>query len=254
MSVCAVVPAAGRGSRLGADVPKILVPVDDGVTVWDLVRSRLTPHVDRLHVVLSPQGAEQFPSVGPPVSLSIQEQPIGMGDAIFSSWRHWSAYDSVLVVWGDQVHVSAATVAAVLEAHASMAGPRCTLPVVRPEDPYVEYRFAGRRLCEVRQSREGDHCTPGGMADVGVFCLSTAGLLHEWTTYAAISPTGAQSGELNFLPFLVHLSRAGWSVTPVEVDDPDEARGLNTPDDLVFAQDRLRRSRLEGLQGTGGSR
>lgn len=249
--VCAVVPAAGRGSRLGLDLPKILVPVDAGVTVWDMLRAQLAPHVDRLHVVVSPAGEPAFAAAvaggpaDPPVSVSVQPVPTGMGDAILGCWPHWILDDTVLVVWGDQVHVSGATVAEVLRVHAAGTGPRCTIPLVRQPEPYVEYRFdAGGRLAEVLQSREGDACAPGGLADVGVFCLSTDGLLPAWRDYVAGRPAGGVTGEVNFLPFLPYLSRtAGWAVRPVEVTDPDEARGVNTPADLEFARARLRAGR-----------
>ena len=45
---------------------------------------------------------------------------------------------------------------------------------------------------------------------------------------------GAQTGEANFLPFLPHLARNGWTLRRTHVDDPNEARGINTPEDLDF--------------------
>lgn len=249
--VCAVVPAAGRGSRLGLELPKILVPVDAGVTVWDMLRAQLAPHVDRLHVVVSPHGRPAFTAAlaggppGPPVSVSVQPVPTGMGDAILGCAAHWAAYGTILVVWGDQVHVSGATVAEVLRVHAAGRGPRVTLPLVRQPEPYVEYRFGGDgRLDAVLQSREGDRCEPGGLADVGVFCLSTAGLVAAWQEHLADRTLGGVTGEVNLLPFLPFLSRAaGWPVVPVEIADGDEARGINTPEDLAYARDRLRARR-----------
>ena len=50
------------------------------------------------------------------------------------------------------------------------------------------------------------------------------------------APRGGGTGEINFLPFLPFLSRAGWTVTPLEVADATEARGINTKDDLAFFQ------------------
>lgn len=250
---CAVIPAAGLGTRLGAAVPKILLEVAPGVTVWHLLHERIGPHVAHTHVVVSPAGepllraaaAEQIARGA--VSVGVQERPTGMGDAVFGARAHWAGHDAVLVVWGDQVGVAARTVAAVVEAHTARPGPRLTLPLVPMPDPYVEYVVRDGRVERVLMSREGDRCAPGGRSDVGVFCLSTAGLAGAWDAYAATAPRGAVTGELNFLPFLAHLGRAGWATTTVEVADPDEARGINTAADLEFA--RRNRARL----ATGGT-
>jgi bifunctional UDP-N-acetylglucosamine pyrophosphorylase/glucosamine-1-phosphate N-acetyltransferase len=104
-------------------------------------------------------------------------------------------------------------------------------------DPYVEYELGPGGLTRVRQSREGDACTPGGLSDVGVFCLSTDGLAEAWQKYLAVADLGATTGEVNFLPFLPYLSQVeGWSVDVVPVADATEARGVNTVEDLEFAR------------------
>ncbi|MCK2216976.1 NTP transferase domain-containing protein [Actinomadura sp. ATCC 31491] len=239
--VCAVVPAAGRGTRLGAGVPKIMIEVADGVTLWHLLHRRLREAARHVHVVLSPDGEGPFRTLaaadldGGGVSVSVQERPTGMGDAIFGpAARHWAAYGTILVVWGDQANLSPATVRAVLAAH---PGKGMTLPLVPMPDPYVEYELAGGELVRVRQSREGEECRPGGLSDVGVFCLATDGLAAAWARYAAGAGRGAATGEVNFLPFLAHLSAAErWPVTVVPVRDPAEARGVNTAEDLEFAR------------------
>src|SRR5262249_25282086 len=61
-SVSAVIPAAGRGARLGLDVPKILASLTPALTVWDVLRTLLEPYVDDLHVVLSPFAVPFFES------------------------------------------------------------------------------------------------------------------------------------------------------------------------------------------------
>jgi bifunctional UDP-N-acetylglucosamine pyrophosphorylase/glucosamine-1-phosphate N-acetyltransferase len=109
------------------------------------------------------------------------------------------------------------------------------LPLVALDEPYVEYVFdASGRLDRVLQTREGDLCNPGGLGDVGSFLLSTAGLEKLWREYVSLVPGGAVTGELNFLPFLVFLTRRGWPVNRVSVADSTEARGINTPEDLAF--------------------
>ena len=235
MRVCAVIPAAGRGTRLGADGPKILTPLTDGDTVWSILHAKLVPLVDHIHLVLSPEGAAAFPPLPASVSISIQPAPTGMGDAIFRGYGIWSDYDAVLVVWGDQVFVSRDTISRALSALGT-PDRHAALPVTRMAVPYVEYVFEGQRLTRVLQTREGDVTHPNGYSDVGTFLLGTAGLKAAWDAYLTQAARGAGTGEINFLPFLPFLSAEGWRITPVEVADTTEARGINTKDDLVFFQ------------------
>ncbi len=231
--VCAVIPAAGKGSRLGSAGPKILAPLNDTQTIWSVLHARLAPLVDHIHLVLSPDGAQDFPALPPHTSSSIQPQPIGMGDAIFGARPSWKMYDAILIVWGDQVFVSTDTLSRALSMLTSPAG-HAVLPLTRMPDPYVEYVFDGAKLTAVRQSREGDKTNPNGLSDVGTFLLGTRGLTAAWKDYLAKAAPGSQTGEINFLPFLPFLSGKGWTVTPLEVADPTEARGINTPEDLSF--------------------
>jgi bifunctional UDP-N-acetylglucosamine pyrophosphorylase / glucosamine-1-phosphate N-acetyltransferase len=240
MKICAVIPAAGRGTRLGLDVPKILAPITDDATIWGILKQTLKPFVDHIHVVLSREGEPLFADLltrDPDrefVSTSIQPEPVGMGDAIFRGFPIWRDAQTLLVIWGDQVHVSPDTLASSLAIHAGKPR-RIVLPVVALDEPYVEYRFdAAGGLTTLLQSREGDACARGGYGDVGTFVLSTAGLPEAWHTYLARAERGSRTGEINFLPFLVFLSQIGWEVRRHIVSDPNEARGINTPEDLLF--------------------
>jgi bifunctional UDP-N-acetylglucosamine pyrophosphorylase / glucosamine-1-phosphate N-acetyltransferase len=235
MKVCAVIPAAGRGTRLGSDTPKILTPLTARETIWSILYAKLAPLVDHIHLVLSPDGAAVFPLLPEQVSTSLQPAPIGMGDAIFRGFDVWSQYDAVLIVWGDQVFVSQDTLSRAL---AALAEPpqHAVLPLTRMAVPYVEYVFDGPRLTRVLQSREGDATTPNSFSDVGTFLLGTQDLQPAWEDYLASTLRGSGTGEINFLPFLPFLSARGWTVTPLTVSDATEARGINTQDDLAFFQ------------------
>lgn len=251
-SLCAVVPAAGRGSRLGTGVPKVFVPLTPSLTIWDAIHARLAPFAGRIVLVLSPHGHDFVaanragfpPEKFSQTELALQPEPRGMGDAIFGAADCWSGFDDLLVVWGDQCNLSAATLQACLELHAAQKKPTLTLPLVRVPEPYVEYRFdSAGRLAEIRQSREGEACAPDGLADIGMFLLSGGEpLLEEWRRYRARGEAGSKTGEINFLPFLVHLSRnASWNTARYESPDPAEALGINTPEDLALARRLLQK-------------
>jgi bifunctional UDP-N-acetylglucosamine pyrophosphorylase/glucosamine-1-phosphate N-acetyltransferase len=246
--LCAIVPAAGRGTRLGVDVPKVFVPLSSTATIWNVLHDVLAPLAGRIVLVLSPEGrayAEKNRTSFPAGSfekteIALQPEARGMGDAIFGSSDLWHDADHLLVVWGDQVNLSRRTLEACLALHAARTGLRLTLPVVRQAKPYVEYVFDGDRLLKVLQSREGDACTAHGFSDVGVFLLSGGeALLAEWQRYHAAAAGGSVTGEVNFLPFLAHLSMvARWPVNRYETSDPAEAIGINTPEELALARER----------------
>jgi bifunctional UDP-N-acetylglucosamine pyrophosphorylase/glucosamine-1-phosphate N-acetyltransferase len=244
MSVCAVVPAAGRGTRLGLTIPKILTPIGEDVTVWSILRENLIPTVDRVVVVLSPSAVPLFERAlaSDPakdrISFVVQPRAVGMGDAIFTASPVWQDFESILTLWGDQVHVSASTIRAALADHARHGG--CTIPVVRISTPYVQYDLDGAgRLCRVRQTREGDRVDPDGFNDVGLFVLSTEGLHAAWRDYLLEGPIGPVTNEVNFLPFLVFLSSRNWPIRLLPVPDAVEALGINTPADLAEARRRF---------------
>jgi bifunctional UDP-N-acetylglucosamine pyrophosphorylase/glucosamine-1-phosphate N-acetyltransferase len=250
--ICGVVPAAGRGSRLGGDTPKVFIPILPSLTIWDVIGAKLSQVTDRIVLVLSPEGREFLATHRDHLNekhfactqIEIQERPLGMGNAIFGAAQAWRDFDSILVVWGDQFNLSLETLQACVKLHAAQRAPALTLPVVRMAQPYVEYVFdTAERLVAVRQSREGDDCRPGGFSDVGVFLLSGGNALsEEWDRYQSNRKDGSVTGEINFLPFLVHLSSvAEWPVTRYETREAAEAIGLNTPEDLAFARTVLQR-------------
>ena len=256
MKICAVVPAAGRGTRLGIEAPKLLAPLGEGETIWTVLRQKLLSVADHINVIVSPQGERMVRDVveredsRARVSLSIQPEPVGMGDAIFRGYPVWSRAAAILIVWGDQVFVSAETLARACALHNGFAR-TVVLPVVSLPQPYVEYVFADDgRLAAVRQSREGDVCTPDGYGDIGTFVLSVPGLHSAWSKYLAQAPAGTLTGETNFLPFLPYLSSLGWAVKRLVTADPREARGVNTPDDLAFFKSIVAREHQLKSKGT----
>jgi len=245
MKVCAVIPAAGRGTRLGLPVPKILAPIREDLTVWSVLRDSLIPIVERVVVVLSPSGVRLFQNAlasdiaKARISVEVQKRPVGMGDAVFTALPVWQEFESILIVWGDQVNVSKSTIRATLADHeAHRAG--CTIPVVRIPNPYVQYDWdAAGRLTRIRQTREKDEVDANGFSDVGIFALSTNGLKEAWQDYILTCRKGSLTNEVNFLPFLVFLSARGWPIRLLLAQYTTEAMGINTPADFATARRRF---------------
>src|SRR5258708_21893926 len=102
----ALVPAAGRGSRLEFAGPKILCLVG-GQTILQRLVDLLSPRCSQLVFVLSPEGAVQVEDpiarlVAGRCRIALQAQPRGMAEAVACGLR-LVAPGNRLVIWGDQV-------------------------------------------------------------------------------------------------------------------------------------------------------
>lgn len=242
--ICAVIPAAGKGSRLGLNVPKILAPVSEDKVILDILIGKLLPIVSHINIVVSPYGFEiiknylvkkNYPLIN--ISLTIQEEPVGMGDAVFTAYNVWGSYEKVLIMWGDQIFICEHTLNKLIHSSDSYD---FILPIVKVLNPYVQYIFSDSHIETIRQTREGDYVDENGFSDVGTFLMSTKNLKESWERYLTVASVGEDTKEINFLPFLKFLSAIPDLRFKTEVlNDPNEARGVNTPEDLDFFQKLL---------------
>jgi CTP:molybdopterin cytidylyltransferase MocA len=237
-----IVPAAGRGSRLGSALPKALVPVN-GRPMLAWLGELYAPHVQQVVVVASPEAASAVASCarGLPVPGTVveQRQPTGMLDGILIGIAALAAArpDRVWVTWCDQVAVHADTARRLAAAE---AGSAVTLPVITRNTPYIHFdRDEQQRIVRVRQRREGDVMPEDGESDMGLFSLSAGAAFDDLPQFARGATPDAATGERNFLPFIPWISQRG-DVRTIAATHPMEAVGINTPDELAAVSAWLR--------------
>lgn len=239
MSRLLVIPAAGLGSRLGAAVPKVLVPVA-GTTMLDRLLALYRDH-DRVVVIVSPAFAaavKRHVSVradADRIACVEQPQPTGMLDAILLAVPAAARAkpSSVWITWCDQVAVHPKTIER-LAARTSVADQHeLVFPTVRQEQPYIHLERDGSgRIVRVLHRREGDAMPAVGESDMGLFALSPAAFFERLPAYSREVEIGHATGERNFLPFIPWLARTE-TVATFPAETPMEAVGINTPEDLA---------------------
>lgn len=79
-----------------------------------------------------------------------------------------------------------------------------------------------------------------GESDMGLFALSPDACFTLLPQYAREVATGARTGERNFLPFIPWVASRGGVVT-FPSEDPEEAIGVNTPEELQVVEAYLHR-------------
>ena len=240
-----IIPAAGLGTRLHSPLPKLLVPVR-GIPMIDRLHQLYTACVERTIIVTNPSArplVEEHVQRRNDVEVVVQEKPTGMLDAITIGAAAISpkSADRLWVTWCDQVGVHPKTVARLVQhEHESPATP-LIMPTVRKEDPYIhlERDMAGR-ISRVLHRREGDDMPRIGESDMGLFALSAEACFQLLPQFASEVATGAGTGERNFLPFIPWIAQRQPVIT-FPSEDPEEAIGVNTPEELRVVEAYLQR-------------
>jgi bifunctional N-acetylglucosamine-1-phosphate-uridyltransferase/glucosamine-1-phosphate-acetyltransferase GlmU-like protein len=223
------------GTRLGIDTPKIFVEISTGFHMVNLLETVLGDLVDECCFVIRPNMIDQFELLvkNKNSTYVIQETPTGMGDAIFESSEKFEKFDTILIIWGDQVGVNRETVKMVINKHHE-SGAYFSVPLVKVAYPYVHYIVeGGSTLTGISQKREGDFMPEDGLSDIGIFIMRSRGLEEYWVKYRNnFAILGGVTQEVNFLPFLPFLASQNQSFQVLSVQNEEESLGMNTLSDL----------------------
>jgi bifunctional UDP-N-acetylglucosamine pyrophosphorylase/glucosamine-1-phosphate N-acetyltransferase len=240
----AIIPAAGRGTRLGDARPKILYPIL-GKPILEWLVSSLDPFVDHFVFVLS---HEAHPEVKRVLSIllkgrydiAIQPSPDGMADAVWQAKPLVRTKHSI-VIWGDQVALTKETIASCVHLHESRKDAALTLPTVWRKNPYIHFaRDKQQRLVNVYQAREETQPLAEGENDCGIFFFNTGTLFDIIETARGKHlPIGQKTGEFNLLPLLPFFERHGGVMT-LRIKRLEESFGVNTPEDARRIEDILK--------------
>jgi bifunctional UDP-N-acetylglucosamine pyrophosphorylase/glucosamine-1-phosphate N-acetyltransferase len=247
-----VVLAAGAGTRMKSDLPKVLHPVAG----WPMVRHVLAA-AEALRpariVVVGPPGRDDVARAVAPHRSVVQDRPLGTGDALRAALPALRGFaDDVMVVFGDSPLLTPASLRRLLAARRRTAGRnRIALGVLgfRAADPTPYGRLVCgptgdlERIVEARDAsaaeRRIDFVNSGVMAIDGAVLADLVRRLRN-----------DNARREYYLTDLAGLARrAGFRCVVVEGDEA-EFMGVNSPSELAAAeaamQVRLRRRALDG--------
>ena len=241
-----VIPAAGKGTRLGYGLPKILYPIL-GQTVLQHLINLFHEFCSSFVVVASPNGAQEiqkeFESCcqSTDFRIVIQAEPKGMAHAV------WQARDSIetpntVVVWGDQICLRDETISSTLAYHQSDTANVLTFPTVMKKNPYIHFhRDNTGKIIKVLQKRENEIKTEVGENDCGFFCFSTNSLFYLLkNSLSSPDNLGSQTKEINLLQLFPQFEMIEGHVNTLRIAHEDETLGINTVEEALNAELILR--------------
>ena len=241
MAVRAIVLAAGKGTRMRSDAPKVLQPVAGRPIITWVVDSVLAAGADEITVVVGHEADAVIDVLPGGLRFVVQAEQLGTGHAARVAVDSMGDLegDTILVVPGDSPLIRPETLGALLGAHAT--GPAaCTLVTTRMPDPtgYGRVLRKDGAVVAIVEERDADPAT-SAIDEVAVSTYAFAGtaLVESLGRLEA----GNRQGEF-YLTDVVEILAAEGIVGAVEADH-GETLGVNSHDQLA-AVDALMRQRI----------
>lgn len=233
-----VILAAGKGKRMNAEVPKVLVPFHDMPMIDYVVNAVTHSGIETKPVLVVGYGSQLVKDhLGDKSSYAMQDEQLGTGHAVRCSQDQIDpSIDHVLVLYGDQPAITGAMIANLAKTHID-SGKNLTMAtvdlpsfdswyqsflafgrIVRNENneikKIVEYKDATDEQKEIKE------------VNPAYFCFKKDWLFSK---LEQVKNTNAQ-GEY-YLTDLVELAANDGGIASVHIS-PEEALGVNTIEQL----------------------
>lgn len=241
-----VILAAGKGTRMGSELPKVLVPLGGRPMIKYLMDSIVAAGVDPLPVVVvSPDNHEVIASALSRYQLEyvIQEEQLGTGHAVACAQevleRDGEKPDNIIVLYGDHPFLKAESI----KRFGALAPTTLTImPTQLPDFEDWRYNFLhwGRivrgaggqveKIVEYKDASEEERLITE--VNPGFMCFN-----YRWLFQNIMDLKNDNSQKEYYLTDMVRLAfDEGFEVGTVNIE-PHEAMGINSQDELQIASD-----------------
>ena len=234
--------AAGKGTRMKSNLPKVLQPLAGATLVERVLASARNLRPERRLLIVGHQAErveQQLSTVGG-LEFVLQQPQNGTGHAVQQLLDPLANFEGeLLVLNGDVPLLRAETIDQLVSTHRS-SGAQVTLLTARLDDPtgygrvFADEQGAVSSIIEHRDCSEEQR--RNNLTNAGIYCFN-------WTALAEVLPklsTDNDQGELYLTDTVAMLTKA----MHVEVADPDEVNGINNRQQLAqcetMLQERLR--------------
>ena len=233
MKIKAIILGAGRGTRMGSDLPKVLHPICGRPMIQILMDSVQKAGIQDMTVVIGPDMDNVAEAVAP-VKTVIQKDRLGTAHAVLAAEAELKPFDGcVLVLFGDSPLISPETLNNMIREYQN--GSDIVVLGFVPTDA----RRYGRlmmgtngleRIVEYKDATDAERAVR--LCNSGVMCLNgrvALNLLKEIKNNNA-------AGEY-YLTDIVAIAHNHGLKCDVVIGNTEELHGINTPDELATAQE-----------------
>jgi len=251
--------AAGKGTRMRSDLPKVLHPICGRPMIHYILRIANALKPAGIGVVVGHKGDEvrkciqssaKAWGISRPITFIKQQEPTGSGAAVLGALPFLKKFQTALVTCGDAPLITFDTLFAMLNHHRVQKG-QVTILTARVRDPKGYGRILRSPVGEVLRIVEEAHASAKEAAinevNSGTYIFEVSLLM---SAVKKLTPQGAKK-EFYLTDCLEHVrhegGRAGGFLSPKS----EEGYGINTRVQLAQAQRILNRRMLERLMISG---
>lgn len=253
-----MVLAAGKGTRMKSELPKVLHPISGLALIERVLRTASALNPATINLVIG-HGAEQLrkavgsfriPGLSAPVRFVVQEQQLGTGHALLQTRPLLENQAGTLVLLsGDVPLLSVSTLRALLDTHHE-AGAAATVVTANFQRPFGYGRIvrtAGKISKIVEERDASDAQRKITEINSGIYAFALEPLFKALDSIG----TANNQGEY-YLPDLVAIYRKQRkAVTTYLVERGDEIRGINSRTELAEVSRMVRQQKNEELMAAG---
>ena len=239
----AVILAAGRATRLGTDIPKILFPIAGKPNLEYLMDVLATVDNEPILAIKEsdvPQ-IQQWLRANPSYHPKLKVIPTGTGTAValrnLEGAIQEDGAEDVLFLWGDISNISQKSLRLLLAVHEALGTSSMTIPTSWEKNPYAGLiRNEQGEIVDVFLTKEHpEQQQLFGEHDGSIFLFNveqTMPFVHQ-----AVQGSGYNEGkvsEVNFLKTILLMAKAGKEIYGLASMDPRETAGFNTPQEAAL--------------------
>lgn len=245
-TVRVVILAAGKGTRMKSDLPKVLMPVAGKPILEHLLGSVRTSGLDPNPVIVVGYKSEEVcRAFGETCAYAFQEKALGTGHAVLSAKQVVGESKMVIVLYGDHPLISAAALQKLTERHTERGNDITLMTTVVPdfEGWHRAFQYWGRilrgsngHILGIREYKDATE-TERAIHEVNpaLFCFDAKWL---WKNIERLGTKNAQ-GEY-YLTDLVELAVSEGAKLSSIIVPAEEVIGINTLEELEIAEALLK--------------
>ncbi|ADG81024.1 UDP-N-acetylglucosamine pyrophosphorylase [Thermincola potens JR] len=240
LDVAAIILAAGKGTRMKSDLPKVLHKAAGEPMICHVLHAVSKAGIEKTVVIIG-HGAEQVKELlGGQVEFALQAEQLGTGHAVMQTEEvlgSWSG--DVLVLCGDTPLITSGTLKRLVTGHKT-AGNTATVLTAILEDPSGYGRIIRGKSGDVEKIVEQKDASPEELRvkeiNTGFYCFKAREL---YQALREITPVNAQ-GEYYLTDVLEIMKKKNLKVGAVTAEDSEEILGINNRSQLAQAEKVLR--------------